>query len=85
MMIEILYFARIREILGMGREQIKLAEDIADITSLIDYLCGVKDARWSSALHQENLLISVNQTLVAADHGLKDGDEVAFFPPVSGG
>lgn len=85
MVIEILYFARIREILGMGREQMTLNDDIEDIASLIDYLCGARDDRWSSTLQQENLLISVNQSMVKADHGLRDGDEVAFFPPVSGG
>ena len=84
-MIDILYFARIKEMLGVGREQIKLTKEIGDIASLIDYLCHARDARWTSALQQENLLMAVNQTLVKADHRLREGDEVAFFPPVSGG
>lgn len=84
-MIEILYFARIKEMLGVGSEQIELTEDIDDIASLIDYLCDARDARWRSALQQENLLVAVNQTMVKADHGLREGDEIAFFPPVSGG
>ena len=84
-MIEILYFARIKEMLGVGREQVNLSENIKDIASLIDYLCDARDAKWASALQQENLLMAVNQIMVKADHGLREGDEVAFFPPVSGG
>ena len=84
-MIEILYFAGIKEILGVGSEKLSLADSIENIAELIDYLCGDRDARWASALRQENLLMAVNQTMVKADHELKDGDEVAFFPPVSGG
>jgi molybdopterin synthase sulfur carrier subunit len=84
-MIEILYFARIREILGVSSEKLELASNIKDIAALIEYLCDARDAKWTTALQQENLLMAVNQTMTKADHGLREGDEVAFFPPVSGG
>ncbi|BBU85435.1 hypothetical protein EIMP300_68350 [Escherichia coli] len=49
-------------------------------------------ARWAAvhasrplALEDGKLLAAVNQTLVSFDHSLTDGDEVAFFPPVTGG
>ncbi len=41
--------------------------------------------RWALALEDGKLLAAVNQTLVSFDHPLTDGDEVAFFPPVTGG
>ncbi|MFV2384055.1 molybdopterin synthase sulfur carrier subunit, partial [Escherichia coli] len=41
--------------------------------------------RWALALEDGNLLAAVNQTLVRRDRALTDGDEVAFFPPVTGG
>lgn len=41
--------------------------------------------RWALALEDGKLLAAVNQTLVSFDHSLTDGDEVAFFPPVTGG
>jgi molybdopterin synthase sulfur carrier subunit len=84
-MIEILYFARIKEIVGLDREKLDLADDVTDMAALIDYLCNDRDDRWASALRQENLLMAVNQTMVKADHPVRNGDEVAFFPPVSGG
>jgi molybdopterin synthase sulfur carrier subunit len=84
-MVEILYFARIKELVGMDREQLQLPQGIADISALIDHLCGDRGDEWSAALRQENLLIAVNQTMVKSDQRLGDGDEVAFFPPVTGG
>ena len=85
MNIEILYFASIRECLGLGSEQLKLPEQVSEIAALIDYLAETRGVSWSNVLHQENLLIAVNQTMVKTTHMLKEGDEVAFFPPVSGG
>ena len=85
MRIEILYFARIRELLGLTNEQVQLPGESWDIDSLIDHLCHNRDSQWSDVLRQENLLIAVNQAIVKGSHGLCSGDEVAFFPPVSGG
>jgi len=84
-MIEVLYFARIREDLDVEREQLVWQSGITDVAALIEYLCSERASQWSTTLHQENLLVSVNQTMVHTDHPLADGDEVAFFPPVTGG
>ena len=84
-MIEVLYFARIREDLDVGREQLEWTGGISDVAALIAYLCDERGAAWSTTLRQENLLVSVNQAMVNTDHQLADGDEVAFFPPVTGG
>ncbi len=84
-MIEVLYFARIREDLDVEREQLEWTGGISDVAALIAYLCDDRGAAWSTTLRQENLLVSVNQAMVNTDHQLADGDEVAFFPPVTGG
>ncbi|HJN52342.1 MAG: molybdopterin converting factor subunit 1 [Pseudomonadales bacterium] len=84
-MIEVLYFARIREDLDVEREQLEWTGGISDVAALIAYLCDERGAAWSTTLRQENLLVSVNQAMVNTDHQLADGDEVAFFPPVTGG
>jgi molybdopterin synthase sulfur carrier subunit len=41
--------------------------------------------QWAQFLASDKLLFSVNQTLVKESHPINDGDEVAFFPPVTGG
>jgi molybdopterin synthase sulfur carrier subunit len=84
-MIEILYFARVRENLGLDREQLELPRQSMKVSELIDHLSSNRDAIWGEILGQDNLLVSVNQVMVQPDHELRDLDEIAFFPPVSGG
>ncbi|MFR0479428.1 molybdopterin synthase sulfur carrier subunit, partial [Escherichia coli] len=54
------------------------------VEALRQHLAAQSD-RWALALEDGKLLAAVNQTLVSFDHSLTDGDEVAFFPPVTGG
>ena len=86
-MIEVCYVGHLREDLDMDseQEQLQWRTDFTDVASLIDLLCSERGARWSTTLHQENLLVSVNQAMVKPDHPLADGDEVVFFPPIAGG
>lgn len=70
------YFASIRERLGRGEEQVTLAGPTTAA------------ALWAQAVGQPwpgNTLVAVNQEYVSPDRLLRDGDEVAFFPPVTGG
>ena len=82
---QVLYFASIREQLGLESEQIELNSGITDIQSLIGFLCANRDTRWRTILSDPNLLVSVNQEIASLDAALKNTDEVAFFPPVTGG
>ena len=84
-MIEVLYFARIREELNLAREQLSWESSMPNVSALIDHLCRDRGTHWSTTLQQDNLLVSVNQAMVMRDHPLEDGDEIAFFPPVTGG
>ena len=84
-MIEVLYFARIREDLEVERERLEWTAGIKDVAALIAHLCSERGPMWSTTLYQENLLVSVNQAMVKPDHPLADGDEVVFFPPIAGG
>ncbi|MCC3700975.1 molybdopterin synthase sulfur carrier subunit [Rouxiella badensis] len=81
-MIEVLFFAQVRELIGTGSVQV--AAEFSDVEALRQSLC-TRGERWALALESGKLLVAVNQTLVEPDHSLKEGDEVAFFPPVTGG
>ncbi|OSM96887.1 MULTISPECIES: molybdopterin synthase sulfur carrier subunit [Lonsdalea] len=81
-MITVLFFAQVRELIGTDREM--LPATFPTVSALRQALCERGD-RWALALEDGKLLAAVNQTLVAMGHPLHDGDEVAFFPPVTGG
>jgi molybdopterin synthase sulfur carrier subunit len=81
-MINVLFFAQTRELVGTG--SITVTRDYATVDELRAVLAAKGD-RWSLALESGKVLSAVNQTLVSPQHALKEGDEVAFFPPVTGG
>ena len=83
-MIKLLYFASLRERLGTGAESLELPAEIATVAMLRDALAQRGDV-WAAMTTMRNLRVAVNQTMVGFDTRLKDGDEVAFFPPVTGG
>jgi len=83
-MIRILYFARLREELGRPGEEIDPAGigTIADIASAL----RARGGPWADTLGAgQTLLTAVNQEMARPDTPVRDGDEVAFFPPVTGG
>jgi sulfur-carrier protein len=84
-MITLLYFARLREALGTGREQIVLPAGIGTLGALRSHLASRGDAWAREMAEGRNLRAAVNQEVAVADHPVRDGDEVAFFPPVTGG
>lgn len=81
-MIKVLFFAQVREL--AGTDTLELASEYQDVAALRAALVQRSD-RWALALESGKLLAAVNQTLVPMTHPLRAGDEVAFFPPVSGG
>lgn len=84
-MIEILFFARIRESLGVERLSLPLAHSGMTLAMLRQQLIETHGAEWARVLGAENIVKAVNQEVVDDGHLLADGDEVAFFPPVTGG
>jgi len=83
-MIKILYFARLRDTLNCGEEQLEYSSAINTAEKLLHILKS-RGAPWQDALENVQLLISVNQTMASLDTSIQDSDEVAFFPPVTGG
>lgn len=83
MKLQVLYFAWLRERIGLGRETIETtAETIAD---LVDEL-RQREARYEAAFSDMSTVrAALDQQLVALDTPLGDAREVAFFPPMTGG
>ncbi|MDR0218517.1 MAG: molybdopterin synthase sulfur carrier subunit [Enterobacteriaceae bacterium] len=81
-MITVLFFAQVREL--VGTDTLELPADYPTVAHLRQALLA-RGERWKLALEEGKLLAAVNQTFVHAEHPLCDGDEVAFFPPVTGG
>ena len=85
MSIRILYFARLREDMGMAGEIFELPDDTSDVNSLRAQLIA-RGGAWAKALGSGRAVrVSVNMDLARGDTPVKAGDEVAFFPPVTGG
>jgi molybdopterin synthase sulfur carrier subunit len=82
---KVLYFAWVREKIGMPVEDIALPEMVTTVSGLIDNL-KTRGGGYAEAFADESVVrVAVNQEYVKTDHALSDGDEVAFFPPVTGG
>ncbi len=84
-MIKIVYFASIREALGLGDESIELPSGVSTVEQLSAWLQAERGEKWIKALGHPSTIIAVNQEMVSADSSIKSGDEIAFFPPVTGG
>jgi molybdopterin synthase sulfur carrier subunit len=83
MKINVLYFARLRETFGTGAEQIEF--EPGSVADLLAALCA-RGKPWSDELSGERAFrVAVNQDLAGPDTALNDRDEVAIFPPVTGG
>ncbi len=84
-MITILYFARLRESLGKASEQIALPPGVDDLEGL-RALLRQRGAAWAEAMTDGGRVrAAVNQDMAQGDTRISDGDEIAFFPPVTGG
>jgi len=84
-MLNVLYFARLRETLGRDTEKIEVPVGVSTVAALTDWLRARGDV-WERELGPgRNWRVSVNQDMASPETPVKDGDEVAYFPPVTGG
>jgi molybdopterin synthase sulfur carrier subunit len=82
MSVRVLYFAGLREAFGCAGEAVELPANVATVAALRNLLIGQGRDKLASA---KNLRCAVNQEMAEPEVTIKDGDEVAFFPPVTGG
>jgi molybdopterin synthase sulfur carrier subunit len=85
MRITVLYFARLREAIGVDRETVDVPAEVATVGALRDWLVA-RGAPWAEAFAGiRRIRAAVAQTMANDETRLADGVEVAFFPPVTGG
>ena len=85
MKLRILYFAWLKSSIGTGEERVDAPDHIDSVAGLIDWL-KTRSPKHADALGDLSVVrCAVNLDYVQPDAALKDGDEVGFFPPVTGG
>ena len=82
-MLVIKYFASLRETLGLEQEKIDFVE--GDSIRDIQLMLSSRSPDWSKNIMDSELIVSLNQEVVDLSELVSNGDEIAFFPPVTGG
>lgn len=81
----ILYFAWLRERTGLSEEHLALPENVRTVADLITLLSARGPAYADAFAAANQVRAAVNQGFAAPDAAIAPGDEIAFFPPVTGG
>ena len=85
MNIKVLYFARLKEAVNYSTEDIDLPADVLTVTALKNYL-SLRGETWADLFNGKQIVrAAINHALVDDLAMINAGDEVAFFPPVTGG
>jgi len=82
---QVLYFAWVRQKVGVGQEEVSPPPEVTDVAGLMHWLSGRSAGHAAAFANARQVRAAVNQEFCPPDHPLRPGDEVAFFPPVTGG
>ena len=82
---KLLYFAWLRSKRGLSAEEVSPPAEIATVGQLLDWLEDRSPAHKAALADRKILRIAVNQEYAGLEHPVRAGDEIAFFPPVTGG
>jgi molybdopterin synthase sulfur carrier subunit len=83
--VKVLFFAGLRESLGTAAEELELPAGVATVAALRNHL-EKRGGAWGSVFSEKRLVrVAVNRDMASPASALRPGDEVAFFPPVTGG
>jgi sulfur-carrier protein len=83
--VKLIYFAWLRARIGCAEEEIDLPPGVKDVAGLLDWLRS-RSSGYAEALRDLSVVrVAVNQNYVGLEHPVREGDEIAVFPPVTGG
>ena len=83
-MIEILFFARVRDQVGLEGLSLELPNEVNSLLQLTQHLI-VTHPSFAGIIDHPSILVAVNQEFAQPETTIEDGDEIAYFPPVTGG
>jgi molybdopterin converting factor subunit 1 len=83
--LKILYFAWVRQKVGLAEEEVSPPAEVRDVAGLIAWLAGRSAGHAAAFADPRQVRAAVNQDFAPPAHPVQPGDEVAFFPPVTGG
>jgi len=81
---KLLYFAKVREVVGKSEEIIAIPSEISTVQDLIDFLIN-SDIAYKAALENKDFFVACDEELVDMNFIIKKTTEIAIFPPVTGG
>ncbi len=84
-MANVLYFASLAETIGSKSEQLELPADCNTVTELVTLLRARGEPFDSTFDGKTRILVAINQEMSEPEASISDSDEIAFFPPVTGG
>ena len=82
---KILYFSWLREKIGIDSEEIKISEKIGDVNELVEFLKKSSERHSIAFQNMKSIKLAVNKEFANFNTKIQDQDEIAFFPPVTGG
>lgn len=84
-MLRVLYFASVREMVGMGEEEVSPPPEVATVAALVDWLSGRSEGHARGLADRTRLRAAVDQDFAGLGAAITGAREVALFPPVTGG
>ena len=82
---QVLYFAWLRQKVGLSEEDVSPPEEVRTVGALADWLAARSPGHAAAFAERASIRCAVNQDFATPDTPVGPGDEVAFFPPVTGG
>ena len=82
---KVLYFAKLRQVIGRGQDDVDIPASVTTVQGLIDYLKSTDEGIAAAFADLRTLKVAINQSHSTLDASLIGATEVAFFPPVTGG
>ena len=82
---KLLYFAWLRTKIGVAQESVDLPPEVTTVGQLVAWLASRSPAYAEALADPSVVRVAVNEEYAREDDSVSDGDEVALFPPVTGG